>query len=107
MRIDYDVGDVVVCVDDAPVEGDCRPTGLREGFLYRVLAFHDEWPSVIVSARHDGGGHWLWRFKKLPKADEDFTAYMRKMKPKQTEKPRCPLTGEPLTVQERFEQECG
>lgn len=47
------------------------------------------------------------RLRKIKKADEDFTAYMRKMKPKQTEKPRCPLTGEPLTVQERFEQECG
>ena len=111
MKIDYDVGDVVVKVDGEKDIG--RITRCTEICVngQKGEDSHTRGPVAKFSDYSDPNGkyEWLWaaNFKKLPKADEDFTAYMRKMKPKQTEKPRCPLTGEPLTVGERFEQECG
>ena len=113
MQIDYDVGDCVVCVDahSAPM--------LRQGGMYRVSAI-----TLVENCYADAGELGVSvegvkplppygdfhprRFRKLPKASDEFTEQMRKLKPhKQKVEARCPISGQPLSVREMFESECG
>lgn len=86
MKIDYDVGDVVVCVD-----ADGAPELVAGGY-YRVtdIKVAEEWyedagelgTSLEGVSPTDGYMDFkASRFRKLPKADDEFTEYMRSMKP--------------------------
>lgn len=92
MGEDFKPGDVVVCVDAwtpsmpngrAPAEY----SELREGSMYRVRSLWNDsrfGPCLTlneVEARSVNGGFLCWRFRKLPKADEEFTASIRACKP--------------------------
>lgn len=93
---DFQVGDVVVCVDDSPyrsrdVKG--KPWPMAKGSTWRVsdvlvarlgplagqvlLRFHAEPPLSRAWKR----GWYHARFRKLSKADEQFTEQMRQCKP--------------------------
>ena len=82
MKIDYDVGDVVV-----RVAGD--PSRMAIGTIRRVLKIHGEDcdGSIGVSFFNADSLEWPWKgenFKKLPKADAGFTSLIkRKAAPKQ------------------------
>jgi len=84
----FAVGDVVVCVDDAPrtfgrVLGMAR--GLKNGRLYRVLGIGvcsiSGTPKLYLSgiARHTGAA--ADRFRPLRKASADFTVLLRQPVP--------------------------
>lgn len=79
----FQVGDVVQCVDAKPSMEGYEPTELVEGAVYTVYAvgtdplgqtglFLDELESVGFA-----GGYLAYRFRKLPKADEQFTADLK------------------------------
>lgn len=95
--IDYDVGDVVVCVDAGPSK-PCEPNiPLQAQTLYRVSDMGRGWSH--------GGNETIWvdlcgmaidpargleasRFKKLPKADSGFIALIKtKKQPKRRLEP--------------------
>lgn len=92
MGEDFKVGDVVVCVDDgrdmrgnlrAPVQ---RSKSLRRGHIYRIAWVGMTRARVFgVKLLDDPAaafGAWAAdRFRKLPKADEQFTADMRACRP--------------------------
>lgn len=94
MKIDYDVGDVVICVDAS--DGDACPpldtiTPIKAGSAYRVTGMVKTayGPATLIEGEKphrcaccDGQSGWRPdRFRKLPKADDEFTEYMRRMKP--------------------------
>lgn len=118
MKIDYDVGDIVVCVDDSP-SPEWGPTRIKIGRFYRVRRIGPNAPNSLVNKvgpsvwveevePHSPAGFGWFRFRKLPKADDEFTEYMRSMKPhKQAVEERCPLTGQSLIARQQFESECG
>ena len=98
MGEDFQVGDVVVCVDartpampnsTAPAEH----SELREGSMYRVRSLWNDscfGPCLTlneVEARSVNGGFLCRRFRKLPKADEEFTASLRARKPSRNRVP--------------------
>jgi hypothetical protein len=90
----FKVGDVVVCVDVRPFDehplcvAACKR--LSRQAPYRVLGvgvFEDGTAALNVGVRNDDiYPRWnnLWgsyRFRHLPKADEQFTAKIRALKP--------------------------
>lgn len=85
MRIDYDVGDVVVCVIPGVSIGVGqigRVSGFRNGNGKSMLGECNLGVFLVgkqAKSRH--GSYDARRFRKLPKADEEFTEYMRRMKP--------------------------
>lgn len=81
MKIDYDVGDAVVY--RGPPEG---VTGLKSGLVIgsihrctRIYTWHDG--SLATNIDTMPGSFEPLCFRKLPKADDYFTEYMRSMKP--------------------------
>jgi len=91
MSEEFQVGDVVVCVDaDTPARpGYFSPDQIRNGDLYRLSdTFIDEWGDCIkvagIVAHTVNGGFLAARFRKLPRADEEFTRQIRACKPQRT-----------------------
>lgn len=114
MQIDYDVGDVVVCISSDGkggdgVDPDCPLPFIAVGGFRRVRNIEPSFEGVEFEGCYDED--WCYdarSFRKLPKASDDFTEQMRKLKPhKQKVEARCPITGQPLSVREMFESECG
>lgn len=85
MKIDYDVGDVVVCLIDDPT---MRERGMKKGAMHRVQAlFHHHSGELGVRFYTVGSGRYpgyrARMFRKLPKADAGFTSLIkRKAAPK-------------------------
>ncbi len=92
-RPDFDVGDLVVCVDDGP----CRYTGKlpktsRRGRAYRVVKM---WPPEAMTHpiwAFDAEGDVIsptapsracYRFRKIDKASDDWAAEWEACKPKE------------------------
>lgn len=83
MKIDYDVGDVVVRVSDVYYGEDVAPP---IGKPVRVELICDSFGElgVLISGYPSPHFSRQWnaaRFRKLPKADEQFTEQMRCIKP--------------------------
>jgi hypothetical protein len=93
MSEEFQVGDVVVCVCDRSPTciGRSLSEQLRQGVLYRITAtlLAADGLSVLVNgeaphtcACHIGEAGWHPdRFRKLPRADEEFTRQIRACKP--------------------------
>lgn len=84
--IDYDVGDVVVCVRAGASisKGEIgRVAGFRHGPTLDSDGFISHLGVYIEGRKSTGskGSYNANRFRKLPKAEDDFTAFMRQMKP--------------------------
>jgi|GEM_PF-2910936 len=92
----FEIGEVVVCVDNGPginpasVYIDGLPTPLVLGRFYKITGFvvaPDKSLGVLIDnmppERTIGGpvGWQATRFRKLPRADAEFTAQMRACKP--------------------------
>lgn len=85
---DFQVGDFVVCVDASMLPTSHNETGLTEGRLYRISAIHSDEQCVrlfgFIPPPLRSGWHLQLRFRKLPKADEQFTEQMRALRPLET-----------------------
>lgn len=91
MGEDFKPGDVVVCVDDSSARHTGGPVPFRRGDLLRVAKAKLHPVSYVFSLGFVGlewpgkpGLHAAYhadRFRKLPKADEEFTASIRACKP--------------------------
>lgn len=103
------VGDIVVCVDDVPRGEYCPglPWNIKRGGIYRIIGVHVDPARCLVGVNlnvdppHLVSRH-VWyadRFRKIKPADPQFAEQMRGL--------RNPVTGQPVTVRERFEMECG
>lgn len=85
MKIDYDVGDVVVYIGGPNRIPEGHP--LCIGKMYKVEMIISPSPgiygTIICGYRsgHPTGAWCITAFRKLPKADDYFTEYMRSMKP--------------------------
>jgi hypothetical protein len=91
--IDIQAGDVVVCVDDGgdplvPRSAPCR--FIKKGAHYRVedaWVYHERHlrlPVLKLSgvmSETVSGGYGIWRFQKLDKATDDFTARIKAIRP--------------------------
>ena len=82
--IDYDVGDVVVCVKYKPHPQSPMPH-VPLGSIHRVVNL-EEYDDGEKFIGVDIEGHWHpdWTyeatsFRKLPKADPDFTALIKRV----------------------------
>lgn len=90
---DFQVGDVVCCIDDSEDDRHTLqppfPEFIKRGRLYRAVALTMTSPGVQgVRLQGDPNNvpfpHGSWardRFRKLPKADEQFTQSIRACKP--------------------------
>lgn len=82
MQIDYDVGDCVVCVVCTPKMSEY---GMKKGAIHRVGEVFQCGTELGVKFKSIGhGSYWGWKaemFRKLPKASDEFTEQMRKLKP--------------------------
>lgn len=92
-RPDFDVGDLVVCVDDGPDKKGRKPKWSRRGQVVRVkrltpprgedwrgwgfLADGDPDPALSKTWRA------CWRFRKIDKADDNWQAEWEACKPKE------------------------
>ena len=89
MQIDYDVGDCVVCYRMPAAHPRVRNTRrgiMKIGKIYRVRAIGIGPASGLLFVKFEGYEHGPLGcradcFKKLPKASNEFTEQMRKMKP--------------------------
>lgn len=88
MKIDYDVGDVVVCIqDDTDTPAGCPLSPIYKGAILRC-AILSECPINGIGVGFEGHVDPTWfyyadRFRKLPKADIGFTSLIkRKAAPK-------------------------
>jgi hypothetical protein len=82
----FDVGDVVVCVDDRLREhsGKSVPQRIRKGNLYRVIgAAVSPWlrlPTVTLDGVHSETGFYADRFRKIDaEVTEEFREQLRKL----------------------------
>lgn len=89
--IDYDVGDVVVCIEsDLEQPTGCPIPLIYKGTILRCAVIHT-CPKNGVGVGFDGKSHPEWfyyadRFRKLPKADPGFTTLIKALnKPKVVE----------------------
>lgn len=92
-RPDFDAGDLVVCVDDAP--NPRRPAVpvdklIRRGRTYRVEAVFlsktkTRWGITLIGVQLPPPtvGFNAARFRKIDKADEGFTAWVRALNQKE------------------------
>jgi hypothetical protein len=90
--IDYDVGDVVVCVDAGVIK--CKSgwrhigSGIKKGDIIRVDAIAPSrrmgltCPTCLAVRSNSGELGVAARFRKLPKTTDEFTDQMRRLKPK-------------------------
>lgn len=87
MGEDFKPGDLCVCINDdtCPVRGGEH--GYRKNRIYRVAVVktgRDDFGRLVTGLKAVGLEHELYRnvvcFRKLPKADEQFTAAMRACK---------------------------
>lgn len=89
MKIDYDVGDVVVCVDDSGGLFDLPV--VRFGQIERVSQIVEcEGGGLgveLIGKTHPDWAYGAERFRKLPKADDTFTEQMRALRPHKVEEP--------------------
>lgn len=96
MKIDYDVGDVVVCVESTNLPASNPLPPMRRGEIGRVAWIGESYDrvakrddlGVALEGRNDG----LWAyharcFRKLPRADDTFTEQMRALRPHKVEEP--------------------
>ena len=85
------IGDVVVCVDDSPIECDICGSHMGENVplgAYRLItgAYNDPDCGALIllwdgeKACRNGGGD-ARRFRKLRKADTSFTALIKRRRP--------------------------
>jgi hypothetical protein len=90
MADDFQVGDVVVCVDDGPIICPHDPIVIHDGSLAakrrsvgRIIAIQPGFGGVCMCnvVLTDGGAGVEARFRKLPKADDRFAEQMRALKP--------------------------
>jgi hypothetical protein len=82
----FNVGDVVVYVDDLPTPNypvDPDLLAMRLGHFYRVEEVTHGGSGVRVSPSglRPREGFYIWRFRHLPKADSKFAASMRALRP--------------------------
>jgi len=86
----FKIGDVVVCVDASPPQVGGAMIRLRLRHVYRISDVHSH-GTVLVNDEppHVTGRRWGgWcssRFRHLPKADNNFTASMRALRPLKVE----------------------
>lgn len=89
MSDDFQVGDVVVCVDDK-AQGYSGDNVLR-GRHYRIASFikrHGITGCTLEGMNPDPYlGYAIKRFRKLPRADESFTEQMRACRPTRVGEP--------------------
>lgn len=80
---DFAPGDVVICVNTAPIERDDPITELALGRAYRIADIPWDGLVTLCSPRVPRGylGYHDWRFRKIDAADEQFTQQMRSLKP--------------------------
>ena len=91
---DFKVGDVVVCVDDSPctsaIHENKVPCPYRRGDIARVVGICPDPARNGISLSDDKHAPHkyivAYRFKHLPKADEQFTEEMRAIKERTREK---------------------
>lgn len=83
MQIDYDVGDVVVCISTPTCHSAYDIGKVKKGAMYRVDRFVFGGQAVHLCGIDwtNPNGMWAHRFRKLPKASDEFTEQMRKLKP--------------------------
>lgn len=83
MKIDYDVGDVVVCTqDDADGPDGCPLQPIYKGDIRRCAVLI-ECPINGIGVSFEGHASPKWfyyaeRFRKLPKADTGFTSLIKR-----------------------------
>lgn len=85
---DFGPGDLVVCVDDGPhVIAGVMPRDSRRGMVLRVGEIsppkNPRWSGwgFREVGRQSGGWRACYRFRKIDKADESFTAQIHACKP--------------------------
>lgn len=91
MSDEFQVGDVVVCVDDGPLVCPHDPLVIHDGTLAAKLrsvgrietieAGHPDICCLCDLIYTDAGIGVAARFRKLPKADDRFAEQMRAQKP--------------------------
>lgn len=100
MADDFQVGDVVVCVNADMIDCPHDPEVLHAGFeapargaIGRVRAIApapapegERWCGCTAIFTDDGAGI-IARFRKLPKADDRFAEQMRALKPHRVREP--------------------
>ncbi len=100
---DFGPGDLVVCVDDGPGRAGPAlgvPSFLRKGLIYRVSKMNApgvpldgmrpaSWHVVLLdtASAFPNLGYRAERFRKIDKADEQFTAQIRACKPVKQREP--------------------
>ncbi len=97
-RPDFDVGDLVVCVDDGPSRSPSfpGPVNITKGAVYRVCevlppgVFNragyptSGWGAMLVGVVEESGvGFCCTRFRKIDKASDDWAAEWEACKPKE------------------------
>ncbi len=92
MAEDFQVGDVVVCVNDSPctATGEPKPVPCpwKRGEIGRVVSISAcRYGLELAPQKHRLLYIAAYRFRKLPKADEQFTERMRKCKPHRNQVP--------------------
>lgn len=94
MSGNFEVGDIVVCVDNAPDEHCRKAFVLGLGRVYRVAAtgFCRGTPCVAFACHVGDNPGWglafqSRRFRLLPKADDTFVAEMRALRPRKAGAP--------------------
>lgn len=83
---DFAPGDLVVCVDAGP---NVRIAKGRHYVVVEVLQAPSGWEDagewgIVVRGIHSGsecGGYLARRFRKIDKADEGFSAWMKALRP--------------------------
>lgn len=88
MSDDFQVGDVVVCINAKPDSFDPKAGLLKERAHYRVAVVGPVKGVFCLGFRalpaDKPNTAWAWnanRFRKLPRADEQFTEMLRALKP--------------------------
>ena len=92
-RPDFDVGDLVVCVDDGPDKKGKRPKWSYRGQVVRVVELTppkgEDWSGWGFLADGDPdpalSKSWraCYRFRKIDKADDSFMEMLAACKPKE------------------------
>jgi len=96
MADDFQVGDVVVCVDDGPIVCPHDPLIVHDGTLAakrrsvgRIFEIEPglDWVCACRVVHTEVGAGVAIRFRRLPKADGRFAEQMRALKPHRVREP--------------------
>lgn len=90
MSEEFNVGDVVVCVNNSPILCERRiHTGgwaPEIGTIVRVVSLGSDDCGCVWLRGNNGAGLFA-RFKKLPKATDEFTRQIRACRPNKSRQP--------------------